>query len=424
VLEGDGLTLAGENLGERLLLADGSYLAAVRGAPAGYVAGCALRALAPGDLISEHTIASFCFAAFVLCITDRTDDALHALNHAIGQARERGSKLIFLLASWMRSHVHYRRGELDAAEADASSALDAGVDDWFTAPVAFLADVMIERGELQAAEALFTRYGPVDAVFPNLLVANFVLDSRGRLRCAEGRWREGLEDLLAVGERLRAWDEANPAMISWRSSAALAYAALGNHEAASRLSGQEVMLARSFGAPRALGVALRAEGLLHKAPASFELFGEAVTELESSPARLDLARACTELGAALRRGGRRADAREVLRRGLDLASRCGATVLAVRAREELIAAGARPRREQIRGVSALTASERRIATLAAGGMSNREIAQTLFITIRTVKAHLGHIFQKLDITSRGQLGDALAADKAGPDANVALGSAG
>jgi DNA-binding CsgD family transcriptional regulator len=401
---------AGENLGERLLLAYGSYVAAARGVPAADAVARARSALAHGDLVSEETITAFCMCAFVLCVSDHLDEALDALDRAVAQARESGSKLIFVLASWMRSHARYRRGELDDAEADAAAALDAGVDDWFTAPVAFLSDVLLERGELDAAESLFTKYGLTDALFPNLLVASLLVDARGRLRCAQRRWREGLDDLLGVGERLRAWEATNPAHSSWRSSAALAHAALGEHDDARRLTGEEVVLARSFGAPRALGIALRAAGLVREPPASLELLREAVSVLEGSAARLELARALTDLGAGLRRAGQRTDAREPLRRGLDLASRCGATALAGRARDELVAAGARPRRERSSGASALTASERRIAALAASGLSNREIAQALFITIRTVKAHVGHIFQKLDITSREQLRDALAAE--------------
>ena len=123
--------------------------------------------------------------------------------------------------------------------------------------------------------------------------------------------------------------------------------------------------------------------------------------LEDSSAELALALALTDHGAALRRHGLRVAAREQLRRGLDLADRCGASVLTrARARSSL-AAGARPRRERIAGSQALTASERRVATLAAQGLTNKEIAQALFITIKTVKAHLGHIFGKLDIATRG-----------------------
>jgi DNA-binding CsgD family transcriptional regulator len=114
-----------------------------------------------------------------------------------------------------------------------------------------------------------------------------------------------------------------------------------------------------------------------------------------------------ELGAALRRANQRAAARHRLRAGLDLAHRCGATRLAQRAGTELHAAGARPRRAVLTGLDALTASERRVAELAAGGMSNSEIAQQLFVTHNTVEGHLRHIYQKLLIGNRRQLPSAL-----------------
>ena len=125
---------------------------------------------------------------------------------------------------------------------------------------------------------------------------------------------------------------------------------------------------------------------------------------------LELARSLTEQGAALRRMGHRSDAVQTLRRALDLASRCGALVLAQRAREELVVAGARPRRERVRGVDSLTASELRVARMATTGMTNRDIAEALFVTIRTVTTHLGHVYQKLDVSGRGQLAEAIAAD--------------
>jgi DNA-binding CsgD family transcriptional regulator len=400
--------LAGETVGERLLLAYGAYLEAARGTPAAEVASMAGRALASGDLAGEKTVAAFCFAAGALCFSDHMKEARAALDRAIASAREHGSTFTFALASWMRSHVHYRCGELLDAEADAQGALDASSEGWFTAPVGFLADVLIERGELEAADAAFVSYGLTDVLFPNLLLGNVLLDSRGRLRCAQGRYEEGLEDLLAVGERLRAWETVNPAVIAWRSSAALAYAALGDREAARTLSGDELELARSFGAPRALGIALRAAGLVREGAVGIEMLRQAVSVLEHSPARLDHAKALTELGAMLRRSGHRSAARDVLREGLDLADRCGARALANRARQELVTAGARPRRERISGAESLTASEQRIAALAATGMTNREIAQALFITIKTVKAHLGHVFQKLGVRTRAELADALS----------------
>ena len=125
-------------------------------------------------------------------------------------------------------------------------------------------------------------------------------------------------------------------------------------------------------------------------------------------ARLEHVYALGDLGGVLRRANRRAEAREHLHQAVELAQRCGATLLAERAHEELIASGARPRRLVRTGVDALTPSERRIAAMAAEGLSNRETAQALFVTLRTVEMHLSNAFRKLDISSRTQLPAALA----------------
>ena len=116
----------------------------------------------------------------------------------------------------------------------------------------------------------------------------------------------------------------------------------------------------------------------------------------------------TDLGAALRRAGYRAGSREILRPALDLAHRCGALALTERACTELVAAGGRPRRLVLTGLDSLTPSERRVAQLAAADRSNRDIAQNLFITARTVEGHLTYAYHKLAITTRQQLPAALA----------------
>ena len=81
--------------------------------------------------------------------------------------------------------------------------------------------------------------------------------------------------------------------------------------------------------------------------------------------------------------------------------------MAEHAETELRATGARPRRILLTGVDSLTASERRIAELAGQGLTNREIAQALFVTARTVEGHLTSVFRKLDLDSRDQLAAAL-----------------
>jgi DNA-binding CsgD family transcriptional regulator len=92
---------------------------------------------------------------------------------------------------------------------------------------------------------------------------------------------------------------------------------------------------------------------------------------------------------------------------VELAHQCGATALVARANDELAATGAHPRTILLSGLDSLTASERRVAQMAADEMSNKEIAQALFVTVKTVEQHLGRVYRKLEIGSRRQLGAAL-----------------
>lgn len=139
--------------------------------------------------------------------------------------------------------------------------------------------------------------------------------------------------------------------------------------------------------------------------------------LDASPWRWEHAEALVDLGAAVRRANQRREARTHLRAGFELAESIGALALAERAREELIATGARPRRVIRSGLDALTASERRVARMAADGQSISEIAQGLFITRKTVETHLYASYRKLDVNTRGALAAALARDH--PSANSA-----
>jgi DNA-binding CsgD family transcriptional regulator len=205
---------------------------------------------------------------------------------------------------------------------------------------------------------------------------------------------------------------SSPGFLPWRSEAALAHLALGDRESARRLAEEELRLAQVFGAPRALGLAKRATGLAAGGDRGATLLREAVDEFGRGDARLERARALADLGAMLRRRNRRAEARELLREAIDTAHRCGAQLLATRAETELRATGARPRRLTLTGIDSLTASERRVAELAGQGLSNREVAQTLFVTARTVEGHLTSVFRKLQLDSRSELTSALGAPAA------------
>jgi DNA-binding CsgD family transcriptional regulator len=161
--------------------------------------------------------------------------------------------------------------------------------------------------------------------------------------------------------------------------------------------------ARRFGTPWALGMALRAAGTAEDGERRLALLQEAVAVLQTGGCQVEHAHARLELGASLRRANRRREGREHLRIALDLAVRSGAATLATRAREEIAATGARPRRELLSGLESLTASELRVAELAAEGRSNPAIAQELFVSRKTVEAHLHRAYAKLDIRGRDEL---------------------
>jgi DNA-binding CsgD family transcriptional regulator len=196
-----------------------------------------------------------------------------------------------------------------------------------------------------------------------------------------------------------------------RWGAAVALVGLGQHERARQFADAELADIRVFGTPRALGIALRAAGLARGGKEGLALLHESVTTLERSPALLERAHSLAEFGAALRRSGERTVARDPLARALELAARCGARPLAARARDELKATGARPRRPWRTGVEALTPSELRVARLAAEGRSNREIACELYVTLKAVEGHLARAYAKLGIEGRAQLPRALGAEK-------------
>jgi DNA-binding CsgD family transcriptional regulator len=384
--------------------------------PADAAAELAMRALdGIGQAHASGRYPAEAFLTMSLTAAERFDLAAKLAQELVEAARRRGfiPELVVLMA--LRSRIAYRCGRLADAEKDARDAVETiglyGQEAYFPLTLAALLDPLIERGELEEAETLLDRTSLASG-YEESWYFSLLVHARGRLRMAQGRVAAALEDFRWF-RRFDSPVTRSPCLWSWRSDAALALLALGEEGDAERLAYEELELGRAFRAPRTLGVALRAAGLVAGGRARLDLLREAVTVLEDSPASLEHARALTDLGAALRRANRRSEAREPLRHGFDQATRCGADVLAARAREELAATGARPRKAHLTGLEALTASERRIAEMAAKGLSNPEIAQALFLTRRTVETHLTHVYQKLDIASRDQLPGALGAELTG-----------
>jgi DNA-binding CsgD family transcriptional regulator len=319
-------------------------------------------------------------------------------------ARQAGSLRAFSLASLMLTRTLHWMGDLAEAEAEARAFLE-GMPEAVGAGPAFLADILADQGRIDEAEEVLTLGDRAHALVGWSFFYPMLLQSRGTLAARRGRLEDARASLLESGRLAEEWGVQTPGPFSWRVHLAEVYSALGDHEEARLVADSEVERARVFGAPRPLGIALRAAGMARAD--GIALLSEAVAVLGRSTARLEHARALVELGATLRRSGRAADAREPLREGLAGARACGALPLAERAYEELTTTGARPRKIVRAGAEALTSSERRVARMAADGMPNKEIAQALFVTVRTVEAHLHHAYQKLGISSRRELAEAL-----------------
>jgi ATP/maltotriose-dependent transcriptional regulator MalT len=343
-----------------------------------------------------------------LAMADR-EEAMDAWQVSLADAYARGSLFSKTAVSLWYGFTLYRRGELAEAEASLRTALEElalwgfGQKEATIYCHAFLGQVLLERGDLAAAREALERSrdpgGRDDG-------ARYWLAAQLDLLVAEGRF----EPALAVGDDFarRFSHVRNPVDAPWRSHTARALDALRRTDEALALLAEELEIARAWGAPGTLARTLWVLGTLER-DAGLDHLSEAVEVVAGSPARLEHAKALAALGAGLRRARRPADARDPLRRAVELAEICGARGLSEQARSELHAAGGRPRRRALTGIESLTASERRVASLAASGSSNRDIAQALFVTPKTVELHLSNVYRKLGIRSRRELPVELAA---------------
>jgi DNA-binding CsgD family transcriptional regulator len=364
------------------------------------------RYLADGDSIE---LLPQGISALVQC--EELDRAAEIVAAVRAAGRASGSVMQFLVAGGHDALIETQRGNLAAAAAELRGtlerALELGLQYAAGVTLGYCGEVLLERPDVAdlAALAQTIELGPIAEVMSGAML----IEVRGRLQFAAGHGIAAIADLRRAGAIFDALQFTNSvAVTSWRSTLALILGPTERDEALA-LVGAELADARRAGQPRRIGVALRALGALEQnSDAGQARLQEAVSVLADSPARLEHARALVELGAALRRHGDRAAARAPLRDGLDLAAHCGAVRLAERARTELAATGARPRREHITGRDALTPSEQRVALMAAEGRTSQEIAQALFVTTKTIDAHLNHTYTKLAINSRKQLAAALA----------------
>jgi DNA-binding NarL/FixJ family response regulator len=333
-----------------------------------------------------------------------------AIDRALAGAHQHGSLFAISGLHMWHGAALLRGGDLEEAETLLAQArrefnawsFGAGAGLYLAG---FRSLAQLERGDLDAARATIAA---VDGKVPDDAADGTRYFDNGRLAlaAADGTAPERLLE-LAEAHAARHARSLNPAYNPWREYKVEALVRLDRGAEARELAEENLTLARRWGAPGTVGPALRAMATASEDGETLPHLEEAAELLEGSTARLEQAKALTALGRGLRVARRPSEAREPLQRAVELAAVCGAGRVGAEARGELAASGARPRRTALSGVAALTPSEERVARLAADGMTNREVAQQLFVTPKTVEVHLSNAYRKLEIRSRRQLAGAL-----------------
>ncbi|WP_078897358.1 AAA family ATPase [Streptomyces rimosus] len=413
----DGV-LGGGTLGERQLLAIRAFTALRAGRPAEEVTALVDQARANLPAFSHSLFPLHSFVGQSLLYLDRLDEAGDLCTRLLRETQDSGRDLLATYLLIFRAAVALRRGDIAQAATVVRTASEragaTAVSPCRTTLDIITVDTLIEQGDLQAAERAAAGYSAA-ALAETSWEGPRMLMSLATLRTAQGDPRSGLALLRESSHHFETAGIVNPAIVPWRSRAAGIRLLLGDTRTAQALAEQELELARECRIPRAVGVALVASANAHAATTArgpergTELLAEAIGVLERTPALLELARALHAFAGALLRRDDKSGARKALRRAGDIAARCGAFRLAGRVQQRLHDAGGRVTGRETDGGSTLTAGEERVAVLAAAGMSNREIAECLFVSLRTVETHLTATYRKLGIGGRPELAAEMAA---------------
>lgn len=420
--------------GQRLRLAQTALYEAFRGERSDRLVELAERAWDAGRLLEHGTPQGIGWrlVSNVFFLAGELERAAEIANAALEDAGRRGWPFALATAAYMRALPLLWQARVDDALSELEAAREArrlGWRQFARASAAHHALALLEKGEIAEAEGMLLEdvpaggpqnlgessagdwgeLGQASAAASNNLEDAMRLYSLARVRLAQGRAQEALDAALATGgvvERTVEFFGYCP----WRTTGAEAALALGDRRLAGELAGAAA--ARAY-RTKALTERIRTQrvlGLCQRPKEGLATLNAAARLVEGAPPRLETIRLFVDLGAGLRRANQRVAARDPLQRAADMAWAGGASALHARARTELAATGARPRRDVLlSGPASLTPSERRIAELAATGHSNREIAQTLFVTPKTVEYHLRNAYRKLDIEGRDSLSAVLVA---------------
>jgi len=342
-------------------------------------------------------------------MADRDRDAAAIVEEGLSIARRLAAPAHLGVTLFMRAWIALRAGELDDAEADARAAMEVlklhDVAFVMPGPLAILVDVLRERDDIAGADALLDEWGYATGDGDSLFHL-FLLNARAHLRSAQERHEEAEADLLRGLERTVANGCVSPGFIPWHAHLAMAdFLSRRTTGKSKAYAATALELADSFGAPRARAEALRAVAWT---AADADSADEAARLFDAVGARLEEAR--TIIGREVSQIGKIpiTESRRRLIRAFGLAEHAGSTRMSTLIRKYLGEVGAAPGKRAATGIAALTPSERRVAALAAAGLTNKDVAQELFVTVKTVETHLAHTYQKLGIASRAELAGALA----------------
>jgi DNA-binding CsgD family transcriptional regulator len=390
--------------GQRSMVATLVYEAAISGRASATECLTALRDALDADDVLEN--AADLQGLLVLLAADELPMLDVIVGRGLARSRSESAELLRAIYLGTSCALGWARGNLVQAESDGHAAVagEAITEAIATTVAAPLIRVLIDRGKLENADVLALQHKPQGAT---LLGRAGMTLATAMLRSAQGRWEEAAELAQGIGRTHPYAAGAHLTGIPWRCVAAEALARLGKIDDARALLDQQRPLTRTWGTARQSAMLLRAEALVVDPVRGVDLCQEADALLEATELRTEQARTQLLLGSLLRRANKRSEAREALTRALDLAAVCNADGLAASAVDELKATGARPRRQRLYGAEALTASEERVARLAADGLSNQDIAQRQFVTRKTVESQLSSAYRKLGIEGRAQLRDAL-----------------
>ena len=390
--------------GQSVLSAAASYDWAYRGGGAEECADLASESMELAAQMEFDTGLSWIIANVVLAAADRPE-AMEMWDRALARSHKQGGMFGVMSVHLWRGFGYLRHGDLQ----DAEESLRAGIEQITLLGGAtldyahgFLAETLLEQGRIdEAGEALNKIPRPLGYGDGALLWRVAEIE----LMIASGRAEEAVDAARAHAADC-GW-RTNPAFAPSRTLEALALQALGRTEEAVEVLRPELEAAETWGAAGTIGRVLRVRGEIRQRD-GLEDLDRAIELLENSPMKLDLAKALAARGSIIRRGRKPSEAREPLRRAFELAELCGAAGLATHIRSELHATGVRPRTSAMKGPGSLTPSERRVADLAAEGQTNKGIAQSLYVTPKTVEVHLSNTYRKLEISSRNELAAALA----------------